>query len=487
MGSDWLKRDASGPRGWLYAILFLLLFAQFPLHRSLPGNSDTLLSIALSNLFLEKVALVLRGDALPLVLFPAPRFLPYGENCFGLGFVFMFFKLLLRDDLKAYYFFLVTLFASSAWALSRLAGLFVRSSAAAAIAGIAFTLSGFTLANLDDPNLIFVFFPATAWYHLARWSREERPRDLRLGIFLSALQIWFGFYVFLFQVLGVAAFAVANLRRFTARPGAAGEALRLTLLAVATAGPLLGLYVHNHFAADVFSPYNNPYSLEASSLSGYHFGNVLPHNLLYSDTRNQVRELDVSGWYRIRKTAFPGLVLPLLALLGLAAGGRSGRRDLLFFGAFFAVLLALAFGNNLPGFALLVAMPFGSYFRVASRFYLFALIPAAVLAAAGAQTVSDRVDSSWPRRGRWVLGALGLLFVAENVPFPLPRFDYGDLIAPPPLYVGFFAAHGGRAVIADLPSTYLARLPDTVPVWTYSRDILYMNWQTPDGLPPLIR
>jgi hypothetical protein len=469
---------------FLYALLFALLFLQFPLNGRLPGNTDTLLSISLTNLFNEKVALVLSGNPSDTIFYPAKNFLPYGENCFGLGFIFTFFRVFGLNDIWSYYLFLVTIFSLNSFAGMKLFGLFTSSEnkRIALVAGAALSLSGFVFANIDDANVIFIFFPLFGLYCFEKGLRSGQAREIKKALLFSSLQIWFGMYVFLFQFLALSiygAFYRKRLKEILSARDVRSAVLHYSLPAL----PLVLLYLSNHFQPGLVSPYNNQLSRKLSSLNWYHFLNVLPHNLIYSANQNVYRpEADASLWYSLRKTCFPGVAFPLVALMGFVSLGKvkleRARKQVFTLSALFVLFFILSLGTNAFDLGEATAIPFVTYFRVASRAYLFALIPLTVFFAIGLEVILSRGEIF--RRGFGVACVLllSLLIFAENVPFPLMSYDYRNILTPPAGYIEFFRNLPTRQVVVDLPSDYQALLPQSGSLWTYSRDALYMNWQT---------
>ena len=457
-----------------FALAFLLFFAQLPLRGLLPGNTDSLLAIALSNLIREKIGLFLSGLPPFTAMYPARDILAYGENCYGLAFVFLFFRMLTRSDLWGYYLFIVTLFTANAWAVAQWVGLFVEGALIPWVAGLVFCLSGFTLANIDDPNVVFVALPLASLYCLERGVRDGDRRWLSRALFCTGLQIWFGFYVFVFQNLVLLILIPSRGRKLLAG-GTHRDVLAAAAALLVPCLPLLLLYFHNHLHAQVVSPYDGASTAAQTSMSWHSFRNVLPGNLLYSEAANVFDPSEVGAWGRLRKTGFTGFALPVLALLGLALSFRKARGYL----AIFVLFLALSFGVHLPGFSQLARLPLGGYFRVPARFHLFALLPLILFAALGLRWLVRRLKS---RAAAVVVGLVAGAILLENVPFPLPGYAYEELLAPPDEYPRFFGGFARPAVILDLPSACLYRPGDPVDeserLFFDTRDILYMNWQT---------
>jgi hypothetical protein len=462
-----------------FLAIFLILFSQFPLAGRLPGNTDSLLAMTLSNLFWEKIVLFLSGDLPYTALYPARDVMAYGENCYGLATLFLVFKLLTQSGIWAYYLFTVTIFSLNAFALTRLANLFVADIRIASLSGIAFSIAGFTLGNIDDPNVVFVFFPVMAIGFFFRWIRENELRFLKMALLFSSIQIWFGLYIFAFQFLTMMLFTLCYL----------GVIVRLLkwqhlrwflLYYIAPAMPLLLIYLNNHSFAEIVSPYE---VLKDCSLSWANFSGHLPGNLLYPDVSGHL------GWVEIRKNCFPGVVLTVLSLLGAVQflnrfrdGFKVKSRNPTFFFVLFSVFLFLSFGVNNPLFGLGPKIPFMAYIRVPSRFYLFSLIALSIYFSMGTERV---LNAQFFRKRNATLSfvvLIGLIFAIENVPHPLFGYEYKSLVQPSKTYMDFSRLDSKRRVLLDLPST-IKFLPGQLVVtsnrlWFFNREIIYMNWQT---------
>ncbi|MES2963860.1 MAG: hypothetical protein V4760_08210 [Bdellovibrionota bacterium] len=455
-----------------FALVFLALFSQFPMTGRLPGNTDSLLALALSNLVLEKIGLFLSGELPFTAMYPARDVMAYGENCYGLAAIFIVFKVLTSSDLVSYYLFITTIFTLNAFAIMKLASHFVRDSGMAALAGLAFSLAGFTLGNIDDPNVVFVFFPALGLLFLLRGIERTDAKSVRTGLLLSGLQIWFGMYFFIYQFLMIAMlvpFHIEELRKLMNRKRTAGFAAAY----VGPALPLIALYLYNQKTGEVVSPYE---VFADCSMTLANFFRHLPGNLIYPDAG---RFLD---WVEIRKNAFPGVLLPVLAGIGLVATGLKEKRTR-FVAFVMIVFLVLSFGSNIPGLARMRDVPYLSYLRVPSRFYLVTLLMASIFFAIGAEKIATylKLQKSNVRHAVFAVVVAGL-FALENVPFPLFGYEYASLLAPSPSYAGFFREGEEKKIVLDLPSTVRFLPSQSVDsshrLWFFTREIVYMNWQT---------
>ena len=141
---------------------------------------------------------------------------------------------------------------------------------------------------------------------------------------------------------------------------------------------------------------------------------------------------------------------------------------------------ALAFGSNLFVLGFVKQFPVLDYFRVASRAYLFVLIPVVIYFSLGLNEVAKKLSSN-KRIKKIVVVLVMVFFIAENVSFPLMAYSYKEFVVPPASYINFFKKFQERSVVTDIPSDYRAKLPQSEALWTYSRDAIYMNWQSYHG------
>lgn len=464
----------------LYAAFFSALFLPLAMRGELPGNVDTVLGIALSNLLAEKARLFFTASDTLTVFYPSRWVISYGENCFGLGLLFNFFRLLTSDDVWAHGLLVVTLFTGSATGLYRLSSLFVEDRAARFLAGLVFTTAGFILANLDDVNVAFVMLPALALYDLERGLRERETKRVKRAFALAGLQIWFGFYVFLFLCLAIGIHLVVNAKRWLALVDRRAVFRFFAWFAV-PAAPILAIYLHAHFALDPAAPferYNDDFR-RASSLALRHFGNVLPDNALYSAETNAYSSDDSSIPSRLRKSAFPGFSFLVFSAIGLLTLARRAK----WLCATAAVFLYFSFGVNAPFFEALASTAVGTYMRSPLRFHVFTLLAGAVFFSAGVAWARGKVRN---RVARAVLAAaIGLVFVAENVPFPLKAYEFRSLLTPPSGTYDHLEATAGEKILFDLPSSFTPVNSDGEKLIFYNREALYMNWQTHHRMPIL--
>lgn len=478
-----------------YLVFFLILFAQFPLRGSLPGNTDTwLVGIAIPNTIRSQIGAWLAGaDAPGQWLYPEAHPLLHGETALGTGLLFALIRTLLPDDVVAYYLFISLIFAGSSWGLFLLARDGLGDDRAAGLAGFAFGVANYTLANIDSPHTSFWGAAFVALLMLRRWLAGAPARFLYCAAALGGVQVYFSAYVFLFASLWAGLLVLLRGRHLLRRRGVARPLAVAAAIYVLLSAPFFFIYLAAMDDAGFVKPVDHPLFAASCSLNPADLVRALPGNLIYpegtpltgrdigalrrefarlgrdpglfDDPETRVIMGPVSPvsmeahWPSVRRRAHLGLGLYALAVAGLigcwragaralASGGGSGRATALELGLVGALGLGLALGPVLmlwghayPTllFPLYDVSPAARLFRVPVR--AFALTVASVSISAGYGWLW--LHRRWTRgpgsrlRSRAWLGLALVVIGLENIPFPLPAFAAAPYAAPSRDYVEF--------------------------------------------------
>jgi len=504
--------------GAAYALFFSLLFLQFPLAGALPGNCDTWLNgLAIPNTILSRALAGFDVGKAGTFFYPESAVFGFGESAFGTSSIFVLFKLIARNDVTAYYLFIVAIFTLNALGAFLLAGFWMRDRFAAAFTGLAFAASNYTLGNIDSPHSSFFLIALLALFFLERHLATGERRALLLAGLLGGAQVWFSAYVFLFMGGAAALLIVWHLLRHGR--GACFDARALvtsSLVFFLCAAPFFVFYSQARRNPNFTNPWNSLFLAEVHSLEPSDLFRTLENNLLYPFDRKVVTEDlarrtrwmmeqgvlvpesltsgdagivmgtlsspdDVKYFVYTRRCAFLGFVLYALAAAGIATA-RRWELVLLFavsllvsFGPFIEIGGTLIPGATWPVYRWLDA---SGLLRVPSRAFAFALLAAALAAGAGLEWIaSARAFHGWWRRAAlYALASLALL--AENVPMPLKSFAGAKLATPEPVVRDFFAGKRGL-VLLDLPSRPGGALyGDSGDLFEWNRELIYMNRQT---------
>ncbi len=532
--------DRSPPLRWRpaaagYALFFALLLLPMPLRGNLPGNCDTWLNgLALPNILLSRLISGLTGETIGTPFYPETRVFGFGESSFGTSALFMLFKIAAREDVLAYYFFMVTILALDALGVFLLARFYARGAMAAAFAGLAFSASNYVLGNIDSPHTSFFFVAFLCLYHCKRYLETGERKALLVAALLGAAQAYFSAYIFLFMSLAAAALLGARLFRDPRRMRTDRRALAgAGAIFVAAAAPFFGFYAAAKADPNFANPWDSTLLAELHSLEPSDLFRTLENNLLYrSDGRIRAADLtertralvergvveassligddarillgrvsnpdDVKYFVYTRRCAFLGFVLYALAFVGLwrrrsgdastpaakvpPAASRRGEIAALYlasllvsFGPFVSVGSALIPNVTYPAYEWLGA---AGVLRVPSRAFAFAVLAVVLAAAAGLERLGTLAPLSRPGRRTALFVLLTLAVLAENVPVPLRSFEGRRLATPEPLVREFFE-HRRGTVLLDLPSQPGGALyRDSHDLFEWNRELIYMNRQT---------
>jgi hypothetical protein len=480
-----------------YLVFFLILFAQFPLRGTLPGNTDTwLVGIAIPNTIRSQIGAWLAGGAPPgQWLFPAAHPLLHGETALGTGLLFALMRTLMPGDVVAYYLFISLIFAGSSWGLFLLARDYLGDARAACLAGFGFGVANYTLANIDSPHTSFWGLAFVALLLLRRYLAGAPSRFLYCGAALGGLQVWFSAYVFLFASLWALLLVLLGIRHLSRRPGVVRPLAVAAAIHVLISAPFFITYLGAMDDAGFVKPVDHPLFAASCSLGPADLVRALPGNLIYPEgppltgrdigaLRREFARLGrdpglfddpdtrmIMGpgspvsleahWPSVRRRAHIGLGLYALAIAGLigcwragagaiAPGAGSGRSTALELGLVGALGLVLALGPvvMLWGRAYpTLLFPLYDHFSAVRLFRVpvraFALTVASVSIAAGYGWLCllrqwERVPRPRLRPIAWL--AIALLVVGvENIPFPMPAFAAAPYAAPSPDYVDFLS------------------------------------------------
>ena len=389
-------------------------------------------------------------------LFHAPSLLPHGNMFFPLrytlgmdepvlGTTLLVLPLaLFTDDAVVLYnvarLLTFALSALTAYLLARHLG---ASEGPSLLAGAAFAFSPVRVDQIAHLSTL-----GTQWLPLVvlfafRFFREGRARDALAAGALFALEAYACGY---HGVIGLLVLPLSFL------PLLWGRWSRLPLAVAGTAvaaAALLPLYLLHRAALE---PLGYVRGTEETAV----FSAALESFLATSSWNHVWGEVTAPFRTTYSNNLFPGLALPLLALAGVVALWRTGRRPSREAWALVAMALATVavalgpevrfLGRDLfPGpFALARELPLFRMIRVPSRAGIFLVLPLAMLAA--------KALTAWRPRPV-VLGAVAALAILETVIAPIPMPGWAQVVdtrrPAPPVY-DWLAAQP-EAVIAELP------------------------------------
>lgn len=498
-----------------WAACFLVLLAIGTGH-GLLGNCDSVIAVAIGNIDLAEFKAAISHEKIGRSLFPLEGPLFLGESSMLLGALFAVFKFLSNNDFLSYS-LLVSLIVSgnivSAWLLFRE----LTGSPFAAFAGsVVFSLNSFLIcANIDSFHTICF---APAFLAFALLLRQEAPgrapaenrRALLLVGALWGLEIYVSIYAFI-----VSAFIlplVLLCRRGRAASSSVSFAPFITA-AILVGAPFWFAHLRSLSSKNFFNPFNNAALTELHSLNLDDFSRRAPgtrgynqnHDIAYSkedaaivnylpypfagfkpDPRaasSSARRSPALGLFaHSRRAAWPGFILPCLLVIASALLIRSGNQGLIWTCiVFYTAGLLIALGPiTSAGAEGVIRSPLAffyshfswlDYFRVPSRMYMLCIFAMAMLVSLGAARMTKR-------EAKAAFGLI-LLYVAENVPTSPPVYNIPLIPSAELLKEAQKLSLSNDESLLHYPSELdLGIFNDWKPVFQWSREELYMNWQT---------
>jgi len=455
--------------------LFLLLLLHVPLSGALLGSTDSLFIPALGNTYINRIQARLSGEFVGQAMYPAD-ITRYGESSVGVMGAFMLFRVLGANDVYAMYLTQALEFSLMAFATLLFARHYTRQLSLALFAALVFTTSNFLWANADDLYVNFYFLPLLSAHFLKEAMEQRRARHLWAAGAVAGLQVYLSVQVFVYQAM-----ILVILLLLSGREWWRAFSLRDKLLAgaayVLIALPRLLSYLYTVNTLGVVDLWPISEQINCYYLQPFGFLlSAMPDKLISYGFVQTLSSTDkFTDFCGVRHLGFLGLGIPALAIVGLKGFSKQTAELVLIALAGFVFALG---GTVMIGDRELVSpvqllyeyVPLGTYLRVGLRSYTMFVLAMSVLASLGLQ----RIQQFLAKYGRGLpvgLFFILLLFVlAENVSWPVNRFETVPYPEVPDGYVEFFQ---------DKPEALILDLPSSSGSWPgYKDEIMYVLWQT---------
>ncbi len=452
---------------WPYIIFILLpalIFLQFPLNDSLPGNTSSWLAISFSNFYIEKFIELIGLRPMTSFLYPDQNILSFGQGGVFLATVFTFFKIITRNDIWSYYFFIIFIFSSN---LSTLYYCYFKISKKvfpSILAALFFGIHTFLLANIDDPHEVFFPLIILSLYHLYRYRESSDYSDLKKSLFLFAFQVYFSIYHFIFLGLCFLFFL----------PKKAYFEFKTILLSALIVSPFLLNYFYSYFTQNYINPFITENVIKDCSLSFKDFFSALDGQLLLGGRTWSAEEYPIF-WAFIRKHAYIGFTLFAFALPQIISFKKNIKLILLLFLFLIISLGPEVNGLKMPLYYLYEIHDFFLFFRIPLRAFIFVLL---ILSFASFFTLQEFLKDKSKKMLLYVTLSIFTLHCLEHIPRSLPSFRAGNYIQAPKKLIEYFKDKRNEILI-HLPTGLGTNfLNSQNPLYDYSRQVIYMNWKT---------
>jgi hypothetical protein len=415
------------------AIVHTWPLATNPGHLTRNDNADTMLN----EWIVAWVAHQLPRD--PIHLFDANIFYPerdtlaYSESMITQGLMGAPLAWLGASPVLVYNLLVIAGFALTGWAMALVIARWTGSWVAALVAGCVYGFNAHTLTRIPHLQALHVEFLPLALLALDRLLRDARVRDALAVAGWFVLQALASIHLFVFGAFALAASTVVRAGAFRG-----GGVRRLApLLAVAAAAALI-----------VLLPFLLPYS-RASAAHGFSrsIEVVAGHAATWQDYLSTPARLHYPLWshhFFFGTALFPGALGLLLAAAAFVRGTAVTNPRARMFVAIAVTGVALSFGPELPGYALLYQLlPPLRAIRAVVRFGYLAILGVAGLSGFGGFSLRRLMPGGW-----WAAVSVALVAVAALEPFAAPLglrpFDRS-----PAIY----------STVADIPDAVVVEIP----------------------------
>lgn len=505
---------------FLFLILFGVLFLQFPINDSLPGNNTTWFILSQFNFYYNKVVGLFGSGSTGSFFYPASSPIGWADTGF-LQFPFYFLaKAIGINELYSYYFYMVMIFTLTAFSLYYLANIYLNNKFYSLISSLVFTCSNFTFGNIEDIPLLFFFFVFFSIYFLKKSFVEKKINFFFLSAFLSGIQAHCFSYSYLLLHFILIILFILNWKAITQKPFGLKAIFGYAIIDLSIASTFFLPYIIKMNSSEFVNPFNNKANATIHSFMEFKdFFRKIPGNiynrsgdldnlLVIQDYAKDIKKMNLNEYIfpvvsskeisqflppihkkhlnsivlypQIRKSGFLGFSVLLLSILGFLRFKRKTKLEL---GAFAILGVFLCLGPFIyinghsyraPLFWFYEYIPFFDFFRVPSRAFLLCVFSFSIFSAKGAFELSLYLKSKKIKIISFLV--ICSLLMIENIPYPFSRYKYF-----PPIDKKIMQHLKGKKnkTILYLPSSLgLYIFNDSNDVFAYARDYIYMNWKT---------
>lgn len=397
---------------FIYAIICLLFFLQFPLNNSLTGNVDTIANLAMfKHLKMQIDCFFGFRDFVPDFLYPVKNaWLLFGAD-FGSGIIHVFFNYLGFNDLWANYLYISLLFSLNSFSLFILLSYITNGGyVVTLILSLLFSFSHFTLANLENPNVL-VFFPSFfSILYVLKFIKTSQSKFLLLSILLSGIQIYLSPTNFLMHLIIIIAILLLYQSKLAVIERIKFIAIYLFFLTFLVS-PYVWVYIINYPGVAI----ERVNIIHVLSLNLDDFFRVLPGHLYLESNTDELNQ-----WTLKIKSAFLGFVFFALLIISLFKVKRNTIWKILFFIGIFISIGPIIYLNNKPivpniTYPLFSLIDIGRYITVPSRYFFISILSGVVLIGIFINTIKS---ASY----RKFIVVILLFSLLENVPLKMEKY-----------------------------------------------------------------
>lgn len=470
-----IQLQTPNSKGYLaiYVVIFTLFFCQFPLNDALPGNTDTWLYLGLYRSYHFYLLSLFSDVSLGQALYPSgPGFL-FGDPCFFGALLFLPFKWLGMGDLWAWACMLVVAYSLNAYGAYLFFSNWVAKRAVAFWGGLALGASVFSFGNIDSPN---VFYMATMFFCLHcsnRFLASGQWRYLLFAVVWGAATFYFSAYIFVFQAILLVFFWTYHYREVLSVPSFLPKLTAAVVLAIVLVAPFLAFLWSPSGLTNAWNPLERFGMLDVMSLDLPDLVRAAEGNLVYPILNDGLFQ---HSFFYAQHSVFPGILMVALAVYGYWLSPKSGKMWLILSIIGFILAAGPAIHINRVRITMPMAWVYehtalGDALRNPVRLWCIVLIGLIGLTLPAIEKLLERP------RGLTILILVMSIYIVENVPFKMPRHHAIDYVNPDTKYIDY-VSEVNNAVVLELPSAVYSGHNWPKGLNEYSREYIYMYWQT---------
>lgn len=509
--NNFLKNIAEKRPEFIYFVLLfisiLYYFKNTLLTNSFLGNCDTLFALTFSKYYLNFIQAKISGTPLFHFMYPFTKGAVFGETSFLASLFIIFFYKVLGTEIATYYSTITTIFFLNGVTCFYFLYHYFKDKSVAIGLSLVFVYLQFNLANIDSIQIIMWFPAFLAFSYLLVFNQNIKKRTLTISIFFLSSQLYFSAYIFLFSVIIWIFLLLKDEIYLKISFSLYIKAIFFLILFIS---PFVFLYFSTLSSSNFINPWNPKYISEMHSLDIKDLLRKLPGNIYNMEGNRETYQVqrietdkfkgstfdsykepltvkgfkidpsirsffgpdDIINFPFVRRSAFIGFFIYLLAIFGFK---KSKIRDRIYLIVLFFIGLIFSLGPFEKSFLIIPNLMkplydhfyLANFFRIPSRAFYISIFSLLILCGYGL----IYMRSKGLKKTFWLFIFVILL---ENWNWGMKL--YPNKITPTENYDTLLKDEPSSSNILHLPSDLgLTFLGDDRPVFSYSREIIYIN------------
>lgn len=457
----------------IYLLLFALLLVQFPLANALTGVTDSWFYVAAFQLYEYYVVSLFSGAPVTEALYPSGPGFMYGDPCFFGALLYRPFCWLGMNELWAWYCMMVVVYATNAFGAYLFFSNWVQKQTTAFWAGLALATSSFCFGNIDSPNAFYLGTMFLCLHCSNNFLNHGQWKTLFLAVVWGASTLYFSAYIFVFQALLLLFFWVYQYPKVLAVEAIVPKLAVAVLVATLLISPYLAFLFSPGGISNAWNPVESFGVIDILSLDLPDLIRPVEGNILYPPLKDGLYD---NVFFYGQHAVFPGIALLLLAVVGYRISPLRGRIWLVL--AIIGFFMAVGPSVHLAGVRIPMPMalaydytPLESAIRNPVRLWYLVLIALIGLSLPAVDKLLQRPQ------GLLLVVAISAIYVLENAPLQAIKYNATAYAKPDAVYINTLA-ETPHAVVLELPSAVFTQADWPRGLNEFSREYIYMLWQT---------